>query len=116
MDCRRADDLSAWSRKRGRMQHERPSLRPAQPTVEADELFERTPLFEHGVIEAADHDVSHVRKAVRAQEMLSRVLREGGERILALDLPRIEVVRSARAEGDCSVLARADEHPADVGV
>src|SRR3954451_25200262 len=98
------------------MQDERPRLRAAQAAVEADELLEGAALVEHGVIEAADHEVGHVREAVGALEMARRGSGEGRERVLALDALLVEVARAARAEDDGAVLARAHEQPADMRV
>jgi len=41
-------------------------LRSAEAAVERDQLLERAPLLQLGVIEAADHDVRDVLEPVRA--------------------------------------------------
>ena len=98
------------------MEDEGPCLRPAQPAVERDQLLEGTALLEIGVVEAPDHDVRHVREAVRPQEMTGRVRRERRQRILALHGSLGEVMRAGRAERDRAAFGRADEQPADVRV
>ena len=106
----RADDRLVRDRERRRVQDERPGLRAAEAAVERDQLLERAALVEQRVVEAADHDVGHVREAVGAPQVLGRVRREARERVLALDAAVGEVVRAARAERDRPVLLGADEH------
>ena len=55
-----------------RIHHERPRLGAAEAAVERDQLLERAALVELRVVEAADHDVGHVREAVGAQQVLRR--------------------------------------------
>src|SRR5207247_916274 len=100
----------------GRMEDERPRLRPSEAAVERDQLLERAALFELRVVEAPDHDVADVREAVRAQQVPTRGGREDGERVLADHLSRLEIAGSLPPEDDGAALARADEQPADVRV
>ena len=64
------------------MKDERLRLRPAEPSVEADQLLERAPFLENGVVEAPDHDVRHVLEPVGAQKMPRRVGRKDSEWVL----------------------------------
>ena len=54
------------------MEDERARLEAAEPAVEADQLLEGAALFELGVVEAPDHDVSDMLEAVGAQQVLWR--------------------------------------------
>src|SRR5262245_16153092 len=64
VNCGGADDRLGWERQRRRVEDEGPRLRAAQTAVEGDELLEGAALVELRVVEAADHDVGHVREAV----------------------------------------------------
>ena len=68
------------------------------------------------VVEAAHHDVRDVLEAVRAHEVLCGVRREGGEWILALDLPGGEVASAVGPQDLRPCSAGADEQPTDVWV
>ena len=98
------------------MENECSRLRPAQPAVERDQLLEGAALLEIGLVEAADHDVGHVREAVRAQEMARRGRGERRQRILALDGPVGEVVGAGGAKRYRTACRGANEEPADVWV
>ena len=78
------------------IEDERARLRPAQAAVEGDQLLERAAFLEVRVVEAADHDVGHVREAVRAQQVAGGARREGRQRVVALDAALGEVVRPGR--------------------
>ena len=85
--------MGARSRKSDGIQDERLRLWPTQPAVERDQLLERAAFFQVWVVEAADHDVRHVRESVGPKEMPSGV-RERRQRVLALDGSVRQVVRS----------------------
>ena len=89
---------------------------PPEPAVEGDQLLEGAALLELGVVEAADHDVGHVREAVRAEQVTGRVRRERRERVLALDHAVGQVVRAAAPSATGPRSDGADEHPAHVRV
>ena len=89
------------------VEDERPGLEAAHAAVEGDQLLEGAALVEVGVVEAADHDVADVLEAVGAQQVLRRVRREVGERVLAVDATLREVVGAVGAERDGAVLARS---------
>ena len=91
-------------------------LGPADPAVERDQLLERAALLEIRVVEAADHDVGHVREPVRAEQVARRVRGERRQRVLALDRSVGEVVSAVGPERDRAALRGADEEPADVRV
>ena len=111
-----AENRVVRHRQLGRVKDERPRLRPAEPSVEADQLLERAPFLEHGVVEAPDHDVGHVLEPVGAQKMPRGVGREGCERVLSLHPAVGEVVGAVRAERDRAVLGGPDEDPAHMRV
>src|SRR5829696_7733299 len=67
VDRGRPDERLGWERQARGMQDERPRLKAAQPTVERDQLLEGTGVVELGVVEAADHDVGDMGKAIRAE-------------------------------------------------
>ena len=100
----------------GGVEDERPRLEAAHAAVEGDQLLEGAAFVEVGVVEAADHDVADVLEAVGAQQVLRRVGREMGERVVAVDAALREVVGAVGAERDGAVLGGADEQPADVRV
>ena len=111
-----ADDLRFGHREHRGVEDEGARLRAAEAAVERDQLLEGAAGFERRVVEAADHDVGHMRESVRAQEMPGRIRREGGKRIVAFHPSVCEIVRPARTERDGSMLGRADEQPTDVRV
>ena len=100
----RTDDLRLGHLELRGMQDERPRLRAADAAVERDQLLERAAGLHPGVVEAADHDVGDVVESVRAEEMLRRIRREAGQRVVAVDRAVGEVAGAAAAEhdGPCS--------------
>ncbi len=89
-------------------------LRAAEPAVERDQLLEGAAFVHIRVVEAADHEVCDVREAVRTQQVVRRCGREVRQRVIALDPPVLEVVRSGSPERQRAVLSRTHEDPADV--
>jgi hypothetical protein len=67
VDTLGADDRLVGNREADRVEDERSRLRPSHPAVERDQLLEGAALFEIRVVEAADHDVGHVRESVGAE-------------------------------------------------
>jgi hypothetical protein len=105
MDRGRADDgLTRHGQLHG-MKNERLRLRSREPAVERDQLLERAPLLELGIVEAADHDVGDVSEGVRPTEVGGRVRRERRERVLALHPVVVEVSRPVGAEDDRAAVA-----------
>jgi hypothetical protein len=82
-----SDDRVGWKRQLDGVKQKRPRLRSAEATVKRDQLLERAPLLELGVVEAVDHDVGDVLEAVGTQQMRPGVGRERRERILPFDSP-----------------------------
>ena len=66
----RADDRLLWDGQLDGVEDERLRLGAAEPAVEGDQLLEGAALLQDRVVEGADHDVGHVREAVRAEEVL----------------------------------------------
>ncbi len=114
VDGRRADDRRVRHLQAARVEQERAGLRAAEPAVEGDELLERAALVEGGVVEAAHHDVGHVREAVRAQQVARRGGGERRQRILALDVVVLEPALAGGPEHQGAVLGRVHEQPPDV--
>ena len=83
--------------------------------MERDELLEGAALVELGVVEAPDHDVRDMGKAVRAEQVPGSGGGERCQRILALDPALGEVVGAARRARSAR-RARVHEQPADMGV
>src|SRR4051812_50180712 len=79
MHRRRSDERLVARLERGGVEDEGLRLRPAEAAVEGDELLERAGLVEHGVVEAADHDVGDVHEAVGAPQGGSGGGGEGGQ-------------------------------------
>ena len=111
-----AEDRPVRDLEVGGVEDERAGLEAADAAVEGDQLLEGAAFVEVGVVEAADHDVADVLEAVGAEQVLGRVGREVGERVVALDAALREVVGAVGAERDGAVLGGADEQPADVRV
>ena len=105
-----ADDRLAGHRQLHRMEDERPGLRSAQPAVERDQLLERAPLFELGVVEAVDHDVGDMLESVGPAKVRGGVGRERRQRIVALDArPRPGSARPSAPSTTGTALPRADQ-------
>jgi hypothetical protein len=84
--------------------------------VERDQLFERAALLGFVVVEAVHEQVGRVRERVGPEQMARGAGREGGERILALDVAVAQPVRAVRAERDGAVGLRPDQHEPHVRV
>src|SRR2546430_3922197 len=96
------------------MEEERRGLRPAEPAVERNQLFESAALFQLRVVKAVHEDVRRVREAVGAHEVAPRIRAERLEWIVALDYTLCEVVRTLRAQRDGPAGRRVHQGEADV--
>ena len=100
------DDRLRGHRQLGRVEQERPRLRPAEPAVERDQLLEGAALVERGVVEAADQQMSATcaKPSVR-RRCCGACGEKRRERILALDPALLAGTGCRAAEHDRAVLA-----------
>jgi len=98
------------------MKDEWEALRPAEPTMRADELLECRHLVAVAPVGAVNDHIGTVNEAVRAAEVGGGVGAERCKGILSLDPVLIEIVDPGRAKRDRAVSLRADEHEADPGM